>query len=1218
MGLGGGIAREAAACLLVLSSPGLAALEWEPWEGHHRAPLAEPPPGRPGFESLPPGRTGIGFVNRLETASSLTNQVLLNGSGVALADVDGDGLCDLYLCGLETPNRLYRNLGGWRFADLTGTSGTACGSQASTGAAFADVDGDGDMDLLVAGLRAGVRLFLNQGGFRFEEATGPHGLGGDAGATSMALGDADGDGWLDLYAVHYRNATFRDDPEAEFDVRIEGGTHRLLAYNGRPVSLPELQGRFSLGSNNGILENGQADAFYRGLGGGRFGRVPWDGSVFREGDGSPSPPPYDWGLSAQMRDLDGDSHPDLYVCNDFQSPDRIWINDGRGGFRPIAPEAIGQTSLFSMGADAADIDRDGHDDIFVADMLSPRHADRMVQVMEPSAFAQYRDSQGARPQYPRNTLLLSRGDGTYAEIARLARLDASYWSWCPVFLDVDLDGLEDLLVTTGHWRDAQNADISMEIDRRIREGSLRGRARLEERRRFPRLETPNVAFANRGGLLFEEKGAEWGFDSRRISHGMALADLDQDGDSDVVVNCLNAPPLVLRNTGEAPRIRVVLSGRPPNTRGIGARIVLDAPDLPPQSQEILAGGRYLSSGEPARSFACPRGPAGLRVEWRSGEVSLAAGVAPGWIYRIGQDRARAADAPGEGPAPLFADASSLLEHVHQDTPFNDRLLQALLPRRSSESGPGISWFDYNRDGWEDLFVGGGRGGRLGVFRNDGGLRFVRQRSPLFSAPLQRDHGTVLGRLDPHSLLLCLANLEPGGADEPALEALSLADGTLRREILPSPASHGPMALGDADGDGRLDLFVGAHRLPGRYPLAPGSRILKDREGTLAPDPEASRPFGGAGMVSSALFTHLDGDGLADLVLAGEWAPLRLYRQREGRLEPWDPPVRPHGVPLSRLPGLFNSVASGDFDGDGRLDLAAGNMGRNTAWPRRRLYYQARPSGTLPLLEAYYSRERDAWLPVHERDRLAGSFPALRGRWKTHRDYAGETMESLLEEHLPPMEFLEARLADSVVLLHRGDHYLMRPLPLEAQFAPVFGLDAGDVDGDGDIDIALAQNLWSASSIYGRQDAGSALILLNDGRGRFHALPPSRSGVASRGQGRGLALCDFDGDGRLDLAAGQHRGPTRLWRNQGAEPLVRLRLQGPPSNPGAVGARVRPASGGPVQEISAGGGYWSQRPATLLVPRAESLEIHWPGGGVQALPVPAGAAELSGRHPGSRE
>ena len=234
----------------------------------------------------------------------------------------------------------------------------------------------------------------------------------------------------------------------------------------------------------------------------------------------------------------------------------------------------------------------------------------MVQVMEPSAFAQYRDSQGARPQYPRNTLLLSRGDGTYAEIARLARLDASYWSWCPVFLDVDLDGLEDLLVTTGHWRDAQNADISMEIDRRIREGSLRGRARLEERRRFPRLETPNVAFANRGGLLFEEKGAEWGFDSRRISHGMALADLDQDGDSDVVVNCLNAPPLVLRNTGEAPRIRVVLSGRPPNTRGIGARIVLDAPDLPPQSQEILAGGRYLSSGEPARSFACPRGPAG--------------------------------------------------------------------------------------------------------------------------------------------------------------------------------------------------------------------------------------------------------------------------------------------------------------------------------------------------------------------------------------------------------------------------------------------------------------------------------------------------------------------------------------------------------------------------------------------------------------------------------
>ena len=1204
--------------LLLMVGPTAQATDWEEGRGYRRLPLAAQPPGTTGFDPAPPEATGIDFGNHLADSTSITNQVFLNGSGVALADADGDGLVDLYFCGLETPNRLYRNLGDWRFADITRASGTGCTTQASTGAAFADVDGDGDMDLLVTGIRAGVRLFLNQGGGRFAEGTRQRGLDGGEGSTSMALGDIDGDGDLDLYVVHYRNRTFRDDPDAEFDVRIEKGEHQLLAYNGRPVSHPDLQGRFSLDSRNGILENGQADALYLNRGAGRFERMPWDGSVFRERDGSPSPAPYDWGLSAQMRDLDGDSRPDLYVCNDFQSPDRVWINDSRGRFAPIAEHAIRQTSLFSMGIDAADLNGDGRDDLFVADMLSPLHADRMVQIMEPSAFAQYRSVQGSRPQFPRNTLLLSRGDGTYAEIARLARLHASYWSWCPIFLDVDLDGHQDLLVTTGHWRDAQNADISMQIDRAVREHSLRGLARLRERRRFPRLDTPNVAFRNRGDLTFEETGAAWGFDSRRISHGMALADLDNDGDADAVINCLNAPPLLLRNTTTRPRIRVRLKGNPPNTRGIGARLTYTTTGLPPQSQEILAAGRYLSSDDPARTFAAvPDSPGTLLVRWRNGTESRIEDVRPGWLYEISEAGARTAPEP-EPRRSLFHDQSERLSHRHQDAPYNDYLVQGLLPHKASEAGPGITWFDFNRDGREDLIIGGGRNGHPGVFRNDRGQGFVRQKSAIFDKPLLRDQGAILGWRQP-ALIIAHTNYEQARPREPVITLLSLADGSLRKDLRLSPASHGPLSLGDADADGDLDLFVGAHRQAGRYPDPLDSLLLVNRDGHLVHEPEASRPFERIGMVSSVLFTHLDRDHRSDLVLAGEWMPLRLYRHHNGSLAPWDPPVLPRNIPSSTLIGLWNSVASGDFDGDGLPDLVAGNFGRNTSWPRRRLYHETRPTGPLRLVEAHFSPQLDAWAPVADRDTLGRFFPEVLTRFPTHTAFSHQTMDSLLAQVLPPMDFIEISIPDSVILLNRGDHLILRPLPIEAQFAPVFGLDTGDVDGDGDIDIVLTQNLWSTASPLGRQDAGGTLLLRNDGRARFRTVPPKRSGLASHAQGRGLALCDYDHDGRLDLAIGQNNGPTRLWKNRSGLPGIRLILHGPSGNPAAIGTRIRPVispndSESPVQVITSGGGYWSQKSTTLHFAPCSALRILWPDGTHEILTIPTGRIEVRHRHP----
>ena len=1225
-------------------------LNWEEDEDHRRAQLTVETGEADGFAEMSAAATGVQFFNRLRDAVSITNQIYLNGSGVAAADVDGDDLCDLYFCGLESANMLYRNLGGWRFEDVTAFSGTACADQASTGAVFADIDGDGDSDLFVNGIRRGTRLFLNDGRGVFHEQTKIWGLSNSQGSTSMSLADIDGDDWLDLYVVNYRNSTMRDEPDAQFDLRINKGVYELVAYNGRPASSPDLIGRFSFDRKSGVLENGQADQLFRNNGKGRLTPIPWNGGAFLDDKGNPAPPLYDWGLSAVLRDLNGDSWPDLYVCNDFQSPDRIWINDGKGSFRPLPEEAIQQTSLFSMGADVADVNRDGADDIFVADMLSRRRALRQAQVMEGTAFAQYRDSQSRRPQSPRNTLLLNRGNGRYAEIARLSGLDASDWSWCPAFMDVDLDGYEDLLITTGHWRDAQNADISREIDETIRQHSLSGIARLQLRRRFPRLNTPNAAFRNRGDLTFADAGADWGFASTRISHGMTLADLDNDGDLDLAINCLNDAPLLLRNRSSNPRIRVRLKGRPPNTQGIGAKVAVLSGQHPTQTQEFVIGGRYLSSDEPSRVFAADlRAEATIRVRWRSGRRTTIENALANHLYEIIEpsNPSPALSALSQNSkTPMFRDATTNLNHRHADSSYNDYFMQPLLPRKLSERGPGITWFDFNGDGWEDLIIGAGKGGKLGVFRNNGQGKFIRQRAQAFDSAVPRDHGAILGwKPNDQDILLLIGetNYEDARPNAPALRQFSVLNGTDRRDVLRSDDSCGPLAMADVDNDGDLDLFVGGSCKAGRYPAPPSSSFLRNQDGQLVLDAESSQVFSQLGMVQSAIFTDLNSDSSPDLALAGDWMPICLFRNRGGKFQSWNPPIRQtaqnkQNSSPSRfhdLIGWWNSVSAGDFDADGRMDIVAGNWGRNigqnhfpiqknadglgnSALSPRRLYFESRHTMGKRLLEADYDRELADWVPKRDWMTLGAVFPSLLKRYRSYTAFGQARVAEILEtDSFPPMQFIEASVFDSMVFLNRGDFFEARPLPIEAQFAPVFGLDTGDMNNDGHIDIVLTQNIWSLAGTNGRQDAGNVLLLIGQGDGNFRAVPPRFSGLSSYGQGRGLALCDYDHDGRLDLAAAQNNGTTRLYRNQIERPGLRVQLKGGPNNQAAIGAQMRLTFAdnppGPIHEIRLGNGCWSQNPSAVILGSSRApagIEIRWPNKTVEQIPLPPNARKIS--------
>ena len=1229
------------------------AADWRQGEGCRSAELKVPPGGRPGFQRLLPPTTGIYFTNSLPWERFRTNQILLNGSGVAAGDVDGDGWCDLYFCRLDGANALYRNLSGWKFQDITASSGVGCAGYASTGAVLADLDGDGDLDLVVNTVGHGTHIFINDGKGHFTERTKSAPLNPGKGGMSLAVGDVDGDGWLDIYVVNYRTGALMDMPNARFWLKTIGGKKVIATVNGRPVTEPDLANRFVVNALGGISELGEVDAFYLNQGGTNLAAVSFLGGAFLDEDGRPlTSLPYEWGLSAMMRDLNQDGLPDIYVCNDFDSPDRIWINQGQGRFRLAPRLALRKSTMFSMAIDAADLNRDGWDDLFALDMLSRHRIQRLTTMPDSRTAAPVIGRIDNRPQYMMNMLFLNRGDGTYAEIGQLGQVRASEWSWAVACLDVDLDGWEDLLISNGNERESRHMDVANQIKAMRAQRQLSVEDNFDARRLFPRYATANVAFRNRRDLTFEEAGRQWGFDWAGVSHGIALADLDNDGDQDVVVNNLNDAAAILRNQTSAPRVAVRLKGRAPNTAGIGARITARGGPVT-QAQEIMCGGRYLSSDEPMRVFAAGTATNVLTLEvaWRGGGRSVVANVAPNRIYEIVEPAADEIRNPksevrknpeirnpngeatvsdaGSPATNYFIDVSHLLKHTHQEEPFDDFARQPTLARQLSQLGPGVTWCDLDGDGREELVIASGKGGYLAAYHNDGHGGFKPWNEPPFTQPVTRDQTTVLPWPKPGgatALIVGSANYEDGLAVGGCARAYDLAQKKVEDLLPGQPASTGPLAMADIDGDGDLDLFVGGRCLPGKYPEAAASLLFRQADGSWQPDAENNPRLANLGLVSAAVFSDLDGDGDPDLVLACEWGPLKIFQNDHGRFTPWSfglsfATLNPQLSTLNSLLGWWNGVTTGDFDGDGRLDIVASNWGRNTRyeWHRRQplqaWYSDWDEDGTAELVESYFDDGLNKWVPERGLDSLARAFPFLREQFKTHSDYAAASLEELFGDRLKTMRHWDANWLESTLFLNRGTQFLARPLPIEAQMAPVFGLCVGDFDGDGHDDLFLSQNFFALPPETPRCDAGRGLWLRNDGVGNFTAVSGQESGIKVYGEQRGCALADFDGDGRVDLAVSQNGAETKLYKNTGARPGLRVRLKGGPSNPAAIGAVVRVERGGrwgPAREIHAGGGYWSHdSPVPVLgaVPAPTRVQVRWPGGKEITAPVPGGAKEI---------
>ncbi len=1176
---------------------------------------------------------------------------------MALGDVDGDGWVDLYLCMLDRPNVLYRNLGGWRFEDVTERSGAGLGDRLSRGAVLADAEGDGDLDLFVAVHGGTNALLLNDGSGVFEEAEA--GFEGEWGSSTLALADIDADGDLDAYFANYKTVQ-GDDLFSPAERRPREIAERV---GDEFVIHPPFDEHYRLeleGEGVMRLELADPDELYLNDGSGGFAPVDLTGGVFRDADGEPiADIPRDWGLVARFFDADDDGDADLFVANDLGSRDGFWINE-EGTFTAASGLALRTESTSSMGVDFSDIDGDGDTDFVATEMLSPDPVRRREQVALGAAGWTAPGGHATRTSADRNTLQLNRGDGTWAETARAAGVDATEWTWGAMFLDVELDGYEDLLITNGHAWDPLDGDTQEALRTRRIQVDWR-----EELGVFPSLPLRNLAFRNLGDGAFVDMTRSWGYGTEPdVSHGIAAADFDRDGDRDVVITRLDAPPLVLRNDAGRARVALRVLGEGRNTQAIGARVVLagmvaveQAPPerasaeraLPDQTRQVTSGGMYLSGSDPGLTFAMgDREAAEATITWPSGR-SRTVRVLANHAYEVeppteGGARAggpesaeggpESAARPGVGAEPggdagagsgaaLFAGPEAVGRHG--ESAFDELARQPLVPLELSRGGPGVAWVDADADGDPDLLFGAGAGGRAQLAVNEAG----RLADPVpIGAPAVGDHTSIIA-LPTAGRPVIVAGVSAWEARSPAdldaIPPLAHLDAGPAPAVPPTRHATGPLAAADVDGDGDLDLFAGARATPGAYPLPADSRLLLAEGGDWVVDAEAAEALRGIGLVSGAVFSDVDQDGDPDLILALEWGPVRLLENDGGRFtdatEAWG--LAPHT-------GRWNGIATGDFNADGRPDLAVTAWGTNTgrfASPERPVGAVASDfdgNGLVDLIE-FETGADGVERPVRDYLTLGTTLPFLRRPAPTFEAFARSSVDDLLGTGRTGLYRASAATLRHTVFLNLGGRFEPRPLPAAVQLAPAFGVAVADFDRDGREDLFLAQNYFATPRGLERHDAGRGAVLLGDGAGGFTVLDAARSGVEVYGDARAAAVADFDADGRWDLAVGQNGAETVIFRGRGGAPGLRVRLSageatGGGASPsgaatGAAGARLRPTyadgSEGPAREIQFGSGYWSFNGSVQVLGRAadiRALTVRWPDGVEETFPVEPGAPE----------
>jgi hypothetical protein len=1106
------------------------------------------------FARLEPSESGIHFSNDLsdnDSSRSFINEFGYMGGGVGVGDFNNDGLKDIFFSGNQVSCRLYINKGNNQFEDITEKAGLSTNVWA-TGVSIVDINNDGYDDIYVCVLGKDLShpaknlLFINQHNLTFKEEAEEYGLAFSGSSTQAVFFDYDRDGDLDMYLVNYLTGT---------------NTNSILPRN-RSGGSP---------ANDRLFRN---EGFSKSKGHPVFTDVTMQANIKEDG----------YGLGVAVSDFNNDGWPDIYVANDFLSNDELWLNNHDGTFTNCISSSLQHQSYSSMGADAADINNDGLPDIMTLDMLPETNERKKTSVF----FMNYERYQAERrmgyePEFMRNMLQLNNGcfktgdsikTPFFSEIGQLAGVEATDWSWSVLLADFDNDGWKDIHITNGIGRDFINGDFLEFSSNIFNSGKSRAEQERIIRKRLAELDhvkLPNYLYHNNHDYRFTDISEEAGINEPSMSNGAVYVDLDNDGDLDLVVNNIDEEAFVyINNTvqkGKPPTnhfLSLRLNGDTLNPRGFGTKIYVYNEGKVQMQEEFPVRG-YFSSVDQQLLFGLGKDDHvdSLVAIWPDDKKQTIRHIAADTMLTLNWQHAGSGTGPGNkekeaaNRAPealadmptLFTDISSSsgLTYLHHENPFNDFAVQRLLPHKYSQLGPFITTGDINNDGTTDFFIGGAY--------NFSGKLFMQQKDHSFisssltdSIKMEEDMDCLLFDADNDGDLDLLVTGGDVQYEENSVyyrPRLYLNDGkghfTLQPNAIPASVTTiaGVVTAADYDGDGDLDLFIGG-RVSKEYPLSPRSFILQNNKGVFTDVTAKVCPaLQKAGMVTSAVWADFDNDKQVDLIIAGEWMPIRFFKNDHGILKEVT-----DATGLTQNNGMWRSLIATDLDHDGDLDLVAGNLGLNciynasAATPMQVFATDLDGNGKLDPVLFYYIKSGDGMrhsYPAFSRSQLSDQVPFIKKRFLHYKDYARSTFDDLFPEKARNgLVSLSCEETRSCWFENMGNgKFVKHVLPMEAQFAPVNAILCDDLDNDGYEDLLLAGNDYQTDVITGRYDASFGCLLLGGKGNVFTPVPPARSGFILRGDVKDLALIRLGGGGgvRGSRGGGSGGGGT------GAEKIV---------------------------------------------------------------------------------
>ncbi|MDA7513838.1 FG-GAP-like repeat-containing protein [Akkermansiaceae bacterium] len=1173
------------------------------------------------FHEVSSDDSGVNFINSWKAPRDYERALTLSfgAGGVAVGDYDGDGRPDLYLTRPFGGGKLYRNLGDFKFEDVTERCGLAGGEFWQASPSFADIDGDGDLDLYVCAFDAANRLYLNEKGV-FKECAEEAGLNFKGFSVNMAFADYDLDGDLDGYLLTNRPFS----PEENYSVSDRATANRVYRQlqkdaKGNFIMPEHLREIFEVvwnptGQMQMFIRAGQYDYLYRNDGPAKEGGVP----RFTDVTEAAGLKDNGMGLSATWFDYDADGYPDLFVANDYYGADHLFRNDGDGTFSEVTLETLPHTPWYSMGSNVADLNNDGLLDFMGSDMMGTNHFRQKVGMGNMSKNAWFLDHAQPR-QYMRNSVYVNTGLGRFMEAAHMTGLAKSDWTWALKFGDLDNDGHVDLFIGNGMTGDFFNSDTTAAI----RNGTYLP-DNVDEERPPPKKDT-NLAFRNLGNLRFENVGESWGLAKAAASFGVAMGDLDGDGDLDLIVNNFEDPVSLYRNNspGGNHRVKIRLKGKK-NCYGIGATLKAIMEDGEILTRYLTLSRGFYASDDPIVHFGLGENQKidELQIAWPGGVTQSIKELPADRFYTITEpDKSDVVDPIRESP--LFTRMKKPPGGKHFEMTFDDFERQPLLPQKYSQLGPGAAWGDVDGDGDDDVFIGQGRGFAGRLYYNENGEfegrsldcfkidKDCEDMAPLFfdaDGDGDRDLYVVSGGVE----------CEPGAAV--LLDRLYLNDG--KGNFSKAPASALPMVTesgsvvcaADFDRDGDTDLFVGGRVIPGRYPEVPASQLLvNDGKGgfsNVAPDSLVK-----TGLVTSALWSDVNADGWVDLLVTHEWGPVKVFCNQEGQLVD---ETKESGV--GELLGWWNSIAAGDIDADGDLDYAVGNVGLNSKYhasddhPVLLYYGDMDDAGRPKIVEAEY--EGKTLYPVRGRSCSSNAMPGLKRKFPTFKSFAVAPLDDIYgKDKLKESKKLSANILKSGILINMTEEgglpkFKFQPLPRLAQISPIFGLAFTSIDGDAYPELYVVQNFFGPQRETGRMDGGVSLLLKNN-KGQFSPIWPDKSHLLVSGDAKALTISDLNNDGLPDFHVSVNAGRAMAFEanpeQTNADQFLCLQLKGSEGNIDASGARIS-LRGESIptftQQVSSGGGYLSQSSPRLFFPvgslkgdalKALEVLVHWPSG-----------------------